>query len=106
MIRRPPRSTLFPYTTLFRSMPQIERVHPEPSEVAMVLIAPAPGVSEMSAPVTTRVNQSDHDTPRSVGGRVLTRAHARLRSGRRREVACGVRGARHRHCTGRTRIRS
>src|SRR2546430_5920882 len=26
MIRRPPRSTLFPYTTLFRSMPQ----HPGP----------------------------------------------------------------------------
>src|SRR5258708_21560750 len=23
MIRRPPRSTLFPYTTLFRSMPQL-----------------------------------------------------------------------------------
>src|SRR5258708_27233131 len=25
MIRRPPRSTLFPYTTLFRSHPQIHR---------------------------------------------------------------------------------
>src|SRR2546422_7677371 len=25
MIRRPPRSTLFPYTTLFRSLPAIER---------------------------------------------------------------------------------
>src|SRR2546430_14205996 len=25
MIRRPPRSTLFPYTTLFRSYPDIER---------------------------------------------------------------------------------
>src|SRR5438132_7250674 len=25
MIRRPPRSTLFPYTTLFRSAPQISR---------------------------------------------------------------------------------
>src|SRR3712207_8817318 len=24
MIRRPPRSTLFPYTTLFRSRPQVE----------------------------------------------------------------------------------
>src|SRR3989454_5622295 len=29
MIRRPPRSTLFPYTTLFRSQPaDFERVHP------------------------------------------------------------------------------
>src|SRR3712207_8490025 len=26
MIRRPPRSTLFPYTTLFRSEPEIEEV--------------------------------------------------------------------------------
>src|SRR2546425_4908094 len=26
MIRRPPRSTLFPYTTLFRSLPQVEQV--------------------------------------------------------------------------------
>src|SRR5256885_16402982 len=29
MIRRPPRSTLFPYTTLFRSLPALER---EPSQ--------------------------------------------------------------------------
>src|SRR2546422_11346549 len=28
MIRRPPRSTLFPYTTLFRSLPQIKAFHP------------------------------------------------------------------------------
>src|SRR5256885_12310964 len=27
MIRRPPRSTLFPYTTLFRSMRQIASLH-------------------------------------------------------------------------------
>src|SRR5207249_11490578 len=26
MIRRPPRSTLFPYTTLFRSLPNLRRV--------------------------------------------------------------------------------
>src|SRR3712207_7136943 len=29
MIRRPPRSTLFPYTTLFRSQPAVDRqLHP------------------------------------------------------------------------------
>src|SRR3712207_9509294 len=28
MIRRPPRSTLFPYTTLFRSLPRCELVLP------------------------------------------------------------------------------
>src|SRR5690242_21269333 len=27
MIRRPPRSTLFPYTTLFRSMREVDEVH-------------------------------------------------------------------------------
>src|SRR3712207_7645110 len=27
MIRRPPRSTLFPYTTLFRSLPPVPRRH-------------------------------------------------------------------------------
>src|SRR3989442_7318741 len=34
MIRRPPRSTLFPYTTLFRSIPRelfaVERLHMKP----------------------------------------------------------------------------
>src|SRR5437773_8268185 len=35
MIRRPPRSTLFPYTTLFRSIEELQRdvgflVHPQP----------------------------------------------------------------------------
>src|SRR5258708_23599787 len=28
MIRRPPRSTLFPYTTLFRSEAQVRSIHP------------------------------------------------------------------------------
>src|SRR3989449_10774776 len=32
MIRRPPRSTLFPYTTLFRS----SRIHPEFGDVLLV----------------------------------------------------------------------
>src|SRR3712207_6941436 len=29
MIRRPPRSTLFPYTTLFRSALRVQRAHPQ-----------------------------------------------------------------------------
>src|SRR5438876_10487163 len=35
MIRRPPRSTLFPYTTLFRSQPLVERMchRPRPLRV-------------------------------------------------------------------------
>src|SRR2546427_8820397 len=42
MIRRPPRSTLFPYTTLFRSLEQIggvEQTHP--GEVALGRRQPA-----------------------------------------------------------------
>src|SRR5438552_18194546 len=31
MIRRPPRSTLFPYTTLFRSPPDVERRERSPT---------------------------------------------------------------------------
>src|SRR2546426_2854334 len=49
MIRRPPRSTLFPYTTLFRSHPAIQPVRPlwvtdvEPGE----LHAPRRAVDEL-----------------------------------------------------------
>src|SRR5688572_31024137 len=35
MIRRPPRSTLFPYTTLFRSMGTLLQVEGTPWDVAM-----------------------------------------------------------------------
>src|SRR5688572_32641628 len=31
MIRRPPRSTLFPYTTLFRSQPDLHQVAEQPA---------------------------------------------------------------------------
>src|SRR5258708_30492530 len=33
MIRRPPRSTLFPYTTLFRSPPEIRSARPSATDV-------------------------------------------------------------------------
>src|SRR2546427_8280688 len=41
MIRRPPRSTLFPYTTLFRSLPRVARAV---ACVAVVLAKPVGGV--------------------------------------------------------------
>src|SRR2546427_8646923 len=47
MIRRPPRSTLFPYTTLFRSVPG-EQVAGEPGQVVEIerrgarLVGPVP----------------------------------------------------------------
>src|SRR5437870_9547505 len=34
MIQRPPRSTLFPYTTLFRSVKRARRSQPEPGAIA------------------------------------------------------------------------
>src|SRR2546427_9512390 len=48
MIRRPPRSTLFPYTTLFRSLGEDDRVHEaagarEP-RVELVLVVAAHGL--------------------------------------------------------------
>src|SRR3712207_8231318 len=50
MIRRPPRSTLFPYTTLFRSV----RVPPGPSSRCWTLVAP-------SGPVDVEVVARDDD---------------------------------------------
>src|SRR3712207_8826103 len=49
MIRRPPRSTLFPYTTLFRSVDVAARVEGDGSgvdEVARGAAVPAPFVDE------------------------------------------------------------
>src|SRR5688572_32023552 len=33
MTRRPPRSTLFPYTTLFRSRDAVDKIHAKPLEM-------------------------------------------------------------------------
>src|SRR2546422_3992498 len=44
MIRRPPRSTLFPYTTLFRSppaVPGVELTRPAPAGCEAILTPPA-----------------------------------------------------------------
>src|SRR2546422_5119430 len=48
MIRRPPRSTLFPYTTLFRSPPTRARLEAEPSP------APCGNLSSGSRRISTR----------------------------------------------------
>src|SRR2546428_4696119 len=40
MIRRPPRSTLFPYTTLFRSWERTSMVHPRGAGSALKAIVP------------------------------------------------------------------
>src|SRR5256885_6223683 len=49
MIRRPPRSTLFPYTTLFRSHLELQRAHVQPFTRAVARIGsvdhPGPAVA-------------------------------------------------------------
>src|SRR3712207_7815445 len=45
MIRRPPRSTLFPYTTLFRS----EIAHPIPLKLASLIVSPSSFSQSVSA---------------------------------------------------------
>src|SRR2546422_3224478 len=45
MIRRPPRSTLFPYTTLFRSITDKGILEADPATGEMVLAALYPGVT-------------------------------------------------------------
>src|SRR3712207_8752814 len=44
MIRRPPRSTLFPYTTLFRSALAKDFRHIDPTEARILLVEAGPRV--------------------------------------------------------------
>src|SRR3712207_7008962 len=53
MIRRPPRSTLFPYTTLFRSR-LIRRERPELADVSIVYASKAHGIAAEHRLVETR----------------------------------------------------
>src|SRR5260370_20083556 len=45
MIRRPPRSTLFPYTTLFRSSHRWRRVYPAPAAAGRAATVSRMGLS-------------------------------------------------------------
>src|SRR5258708_24218069 len=55
MIRRPPRSTLFPYTTLFRSP---ERAEPRPMRVIASLNLRRSSALSMADRKSTRLNSS------------------------------------------------
>src|SRR3712207_7929901 len=65
MIRRPPRSTLFPYTTLFRSQARVRvaEVFEQEDRVVLLALNPVPGeVEERDVLVvdrkSTRLNSS------------------------------------------------
>src|SRR3989442_14610596 len=57
MIRRPPRSTLFPYTTLFRS--EALRGSPKPYEDRLVVLKPQPGVRDVAANMRRLLRRSE-----------------------------------------------
>src|SRR5947209_14122365 len=59
MIRRPPRSTLFPYTTLFRSLPNaVERPLGRPSTLKRIADGSAILLSVEGDRKSTRLNSS------------------------------------------------
>src|SRR3712207_8831169 len=64
MIRRPPRSTLFPYTTLFRSVQtpvmqeQLEQSYPAVRGRVQLLKHPAPLLSDTELRPTVRLGSS------------------------------------------------
>src|SRR5258708_40269800 len=68
MIRRPPRSTLFPYTTLFRSaefhVPQWDSEHvatTDPKrEMSMIYYATRGGLEDRSEEHTSELQSPDH----------------------------------------------
>src|SRR2546427_7048939 len=77
MIRRPPRSTLFPYTTLFRSVPR--RRGPAHARLAAGELSPrAPGGAARSAdgPEVRMIQLKSLDKSVSQGDRKSTRLNS------------------------------
>src|SRR2546428_10395171 len=56
MIRRPPRSTLFPYTTLFRSQHVLVRAEPE----RVAVVQPA-SLDDLELPADARLVAHEHE---------------------------------------------
>src|SRR3712207_8424381 len=73
MIRRPPRSTLFPYTTLFRSVPHEPRVGVPPRDRVEVALAEAPEKEPLRL-------EHDADHPRILTSTRADRKSTRLNS--------------------------
>src|SRR2546422_8462658 len=87
MIRRPPRSTLFPYTTLFRSRRPLEH-----HVLEQVSEAGAAGALVAGARVVPEIHRHD-------GGRVVLRVHHAQAVGHRKGLVAdpaGLAGEHHR----------
>src|SRR3989442_11809673 len=76
MIRRPPRSTLFPYTTLFRSV-----VHLRDSQMFRPLVRNQQAPAAKSAESHGRVRLNDSDDPERLLLRNERKSAAELSSG-------------------------
>src|SRR6266567_6857608 len=96
MIRRPPRSTLFPYTTLFRSRPRDARGEPR-RRAEEAGLRPLPRAERARLPAAAappahdaRALDGGPEAPRDRAGRpprarLRARARRRARGGRRSE---------------------
>src|SRR5689334_24447649 len=72
MIRRPPRSTLFPYTTLFRSVPQMSD---DPTKVIRIIARlNVGGPAKHVIWLTAGLREAGYDTL-LVAGRVRSEEH-------------------------------
>src|SRR2546421_8836701 len=69
MIRRPPRSTLFPYTTLFRSEEKLKEILGDPDD----------GL-HLTAAVEERLAKQEHEVANGERGEDLDRKSTRLNS--------------------------
>src|SRR3712207_6924627 len=82
MIRRPPRSTLFPYTTLFRSMEDARALLPlaDPPEEPVVRSdeAVAAGLDRDPAPRGAHAGVDDGDVHRDRKSTRLNSSHANI----------------------------
>src|SRR3712207_8779412 len=77
MIRRPPRSTLFPYTTLFRS---VEEVLAGPHEVEVVVRRDLEEVEDLVEEAAVLRGDGDAGREACVGAERLDRKSTRLNS--------------------------
>src|SRR3712207_8795166 len=78
MIRRPPRSTLFPYTTLFRSGGAARRMSGTPERAVTVAAMRQPG-TDLASDAAARA-----DRPSVARGPTYPRSPGAQRGGRRR----------------------
>src|SRR3712207_6907427 len=72
MIRRPPRSTLFPYTTLFRSVAELSRALSELLDAQDEALGRSPYVLEVTSPGVDRPLTADRKSTR------LNSSHANI----------------------------